>query len=256
MLSVARRSRPIPLLQAVDGRTSVRVDMCNKTGIAFVSATLSDADVRGKRVLEAGARDVNGSARPEVEALGPGEYLGVDIEEGSGVDEVCDVGELARRYGAESFDVVIATELVEHVRDWRSAFWNMKSVLRPGGSMIVTTRSRGFKIHGYPYDYWRYELDDMRVIFSDFAVEAIRTDAEAPGVFIKARKPVDWTPATLDGYSLYSVVVGKRSTDISRIAEARFKLSYHLRHAYRRLLPEHIRAPIRRILRFPQRSSH
>lgn len=37
------------------------------------------------------------------------------------------------------FDVVIAGEVLEHVMDWRSLFERFRSVLRPGGVIIVTT---------------------------------------------------------------------------------------------------------------------
>ena len=223
--------------------------MCHKTGIAFVQSALAEKDARGKAVLEVGALDVNGSVRPTVEALAPASYLGVDIEQGPGVDEVCDVTHLVDRYGSDAFDVVIASELVEHVRDWRSAFAQMKTVLRPDGVLIITTRSRGFKIHGYPYDYWRYEPEDMRVIFSDFTVDAVETDVEAPGVFVKATKPPGWQSASLDAHALYSVVTGKRCTQVTGASDALFRLRYHAHQLCRRLLPEQIRAPLKRLLR-------
>jgi SAM-dependent methyltransferase len=190
--------------------------VCNASCIAFARAQLSPDEVSGKAVLEVGAFDVNGTVRPVVEALGPATYIGVDIEQGPGVDALCDVTALRERYGESVFDVVLATELVEHVRDWRSAFANMKRVLVPGGTIMITTRSRGFPIHGYPSDYWRYEPGDMERIFADFEILAIERDPETPGVFIKARRPHDSLPvAQLDDIELFSVVSGRRTRDIS-----------------------------------------
>jgi len=65
----------------------------------------------------------------------------------------------------------------------------MKAVLKPGGLIYITTRSRGFSYHAYSHDYWRYEIEDMEKIVGDFEITALEKDWEAPGVFLKARKP-------------------------------------------------------------------
>jgi SAM-dependent methyltransferase len=178
-------------------------------------------------VLEVGALEVNGSTRPVIEALAPASYVGVDIEPGPGVDVLCDVRELNERYGENVFDIVVSTELAEHVRDWRSAFANMKRVLRPGGTILITTRSRGFPIHGHPWDYWRYEPEDMERIFADFEILTIERDPEAPGVFVKARKPQDSFPfAQLEDIELFSVVSGRRTRHLGTWAGLMFRLRF------------------------------
>jgi SAM-dependent methyltransferase len=201
--------------------------VCNASCIAFARAQLSPDDVSGRSVLEVGALDVNGSVRPVIEGFRPARYVGVDIQEGPGVDELCDVTQLTARYGEDQFDVVVSTELVEHVKDWRAAFTNMKRVLRPGGTILVTTRSRNFPIHGYPWDYWRYEPEDMQRIFADFEIVSLERDHEAPGVFIKARKPaVPTLAASLSDIALFSVAAQKRTRDISRQADMLFRLRF------------------------------
>jgi 2-polyprenyl-3-methyl-5-hydroxy-6-metoxy-1,4-benzoquinol methylase len=79
-------------------------------------------------------------------------------------------------FSPESFDVVISTELLEHVQDWRLIVNNMKSVLKTGGYMYITTCSYGFPFHAYPYDFWRYELTDMEEIFADFDIIKVKRD--------------------------------------------------------------------------------
>ena len=130
------------------------VRVCGSGVTDFVRERLGRTDIEGRSVLEVGSLDVNGSVRPDIESLKPASYLGVDIARGPRVDEICDVRHLVDRFGNESFDVVVSTELLEHVRDWKGAITNMKRVLRPGGILIVTTRSLGFPLHGYPWDYW------------------------------------------------------------------------------------------------------
>ena len=224
--------------------------MCNASCIAFARAQVAPEDVAGKTVLEVGALEVNGSVRPVIDALGPASYVGVDIVEGPGVDALCDVTVLTDRYGENAFDLVLATELVEHVRDWRAAFTNMKQVLRPGGMILVTTRSRGFAIHGYPWDYWRYEPEDMEQIFSDFEIFAIEQDPEAPGVFIKARRPSDSVKvARLDDIELFSVISGKRTPDIGPWADIAFRLRFLPARIWRRTQPVRNKLALRTRLR-------
>jgi len=186
--------------------------MCNKACLDFGKAVLAAGDVKGKAVIEVGSLDVNGSLRHDIEASGPTSYVGVDIQAGRGVDRICRVEDLITRFGRESFDVVLCTELLEHVEDWRIAIHNLKTILKPGGALLITTRSRGFEYHGYPYDFWRYEITDMRHIFADLDIEKLQSDAPEPGVFFFARKPADFAEKDLRSYALYSIVLGARSS--------------------------------------------
>src|SRR5687767_12456806 len=118
--------------------------MCSPACIAFGERRLGREDVTGKEVLEVGSLDVDGSLREVVEALGPKRYLGVDVRPGPGVDEICPAEGLVERFGPESFDVVLATDVLEHVADWKAAIGSMKHVLRPGGVALLTTVAPGF----------------------------------------------------------------------------------------------------------------
>jgi SAM-dependent methyltransferase len=182
--------------------------MCNQACLDFGHDNLTPADIRGKWVLEVGSRNINGSLRSFVESLAPASYLGVDIATGEGVDEVCDAGRLVERFRPESHDVLISTEMLSHVRDWLQAIDNFKRLLRPNGLLLVTTRSKGFPLQEAPFDFWRYEVDDMKEIFSDFVIEKLQPDPLEPGIFLKARKPVSYTARDLSGYRLYSMIAG------------------------------------------------
>jgi SAM-dependent methyltransferase len=215
--------------------------MCHASCIDFVASQLSADEIQGSDVLEVGSRDVNGSVRPVVERARPASYVGVDIEEGPGVDELCDATELVSRFGAEQFDVVLSTELLEHVRDWREAVTQMKEVLRPGGTLVITTRSRGFGVHAYPHDYWRYEPEDMQRIFGDLQIESLERDPTRPGVFMKAQKPPAFEAAHLDDVALYSIIRQERALEVTDEEAREFKPPFSVLDVLWSLLPERIR---------------
>jgi len=139
----------------------------------------------------------------------------VDIDPGPGVDVVCSAEDMQTHFGSEQFDVVLSTEMLEHVRDWRRTVAGIKWVCKPGGIIVLTTRSLGYPFHAAPHDYWRYETDDMRRIFSDFDPLSVESDLQEPGVFVSARKPLTgYVPNDLGGIELYSMVEGRRTGTI------------------------------------------
>jgi SAM-dependent methyltransferase len=229
-----------------DGANSHRGRM-NQACIEYGTTHLTSEDVRGKSVLEVGSQNVNGSLRSYVEGLGPSRYFGVDMTPGAGVDEVCSAEKLLERFGPNAFDVVISTEMLEHVRDWRAVVNNMKGVLKPGGIMLFTTRSQGFAFHAYPFDFWRYELSDVSALFDDFETLNLESDPLEPGVFFKGRKPINWRARSLDGYALYSIILRRRSLDVSEGQVKLFRLFYPARFAVATVVTQPIRRGIKRL---------
>jgi hypothetical protein len=156
----------------------------------FIENTIRPDDVTGKDVLEAGALDVNGSVRPFIEMMSPASYLATDMRAGPGVDRVC----LAEHLPPQSADLVICTEMLEHAEDWRAAMLGMTRALRPGGHLVLTTRSPGFPLHGYPSDHWRFPVETMLDIMQACGLDVLRCvpDPEQSGVFavaVQARTP-------------------------------------------------------------------
>jgi SAM-dependent methyltransferase len=216
--------------------------MCNQACLAYGERQLGDADIRGRRVIEVGARNVNGSLRGYVEGFAPAEYIGVDIEAGPGVDQVCNAEELVSRFGAERFDLVICTEMLEHVRDWRVVISNLKRLVAPGGVLLVTTRSIGFPYHAFPWDFWRYENDDMRAIFSDLEIENVESDPTAPGVFMTARRGSRLVENDLSGFELYSMVRRGRCRELNRAEELWFTSQWRVRRLASKYLPTRVKS--------------
>jgi SAM-dependent methyltransferase len=85
-------------------------------------------------------------------------YSSLDIEQNhSGtIDYVAridnELPESLIRSGA--FDLLILTEVLEHVPDWAKTFKNLAGLLKLGGYCIVTTPFF-YMLHEEPHDYWR-----------------------------------------------------------------------------------------------------
>ncbi|MFC1790348.1 class I SAM-dependent methyltransferase [Patescibacteria group bacterium] len=185
--------------------------MCNVSGVLFTVENIKPEEIRGKRVLEVGSFNVNGSLRKFFQSNHPASYLGIDLVKGPGVDLVCPVEKIVSEFGQESFDLIIATELLEHIRDWRLVINNLKSVCRSGGIILLTTRSIGFPYHGYPKDFWRYQKEDLKTIFADCQILVLKKDPLEPGVFAKIKKPLKFKPKNLSRQPLYSIILKKRT---------------------------------------------
>lgn len=221
--------------------------MCHPSCVRFGESHLCYDEIAGKAVLEVGSLDVNGSLRAYVCSMKPSAYVGVDIQRGPGVDELCDMTRLVERFGRGRFDVVICTEVLEHIRNWRKAVSNLKNVLKPGGILILTARSEGFPYHGFPSDFWRFETDDMNFIFSDMIIESNENDPEIPGVFVKARRPAEFEEKTPDDLELYSIICGRRCPDVNGFHHLTFMMRYLTRRLFTRILPRRVKTFVREI---------
>lgn len=118
-------------------------------------------------------------------------------------------------FGENSFDIVVSTEMLEHVLDWKTVVSNLKRVLKPNGQLFITTRSFGFRYHAYPYDFWRYEIDDFKNIFMDMTIVKLEKDTDAPGVLLKAIKPKDFNEKDLTDIGLYEIVLNRKMKSLS-----------------------------------------
>jgi SAM-dependent methyltransferase len=63
----------------------------------------------------------------------------VDLQDG-GAETVVD------RFGHDAFDIVVSTQVLEHLRDWRGALAQMLEVLKPGGGLYITCDSGDYSI--------------------------------------------------------------------------------------------------------------
>jgi SAM-dependent methyltransferase len=62
-----------------------------------------------------------------------------------------------------SFDMVLSTQVLEHVPEPANYVAECFRVLKPGGSLVVTTHGL-FEDHGCPYDFQRWTADGLRLL--------------------------------------------------------------------------------------------
>jgi SAM-dependent methyltransferase len=224
--------------------------MGNLTAQEFVRKNIRSDDIKDKSIIEVGSLIVNFSVRLLFESFSPTSYKGIDIAAGPGVDQICNAEDLLIDFGTENFDILISMEVLEHVKDWQRVISNFKNILRPGGKIFIGTRSRGFDYHGYPYDFWRYELDDMRKIFSDFTINFLEPDPAGHGLFLKATKPEEFKEKDLSAFRLYSVVSRRRIKSVTLLEMILVKIFFPVmlmaKSILRKIFPASFRGIIRK----------
>lgn len=180
--------------------------------LTFVIKNLRLEEIKDKDVLEVGSNNVNGTVKDDVMKLYPKSYLGIDIRGGRNVDKICNAEDIVEIFGEESFDAIISTETLEHIKDWKKTISGMKKVVKKDGIIILTTVPKGFPYHGEPYDYWRFELEDLKEIFNDCELMALDIHETSKshldndnGVFIKVKKGQQFIEKDLSKYNVYEM---------------------------------------------------
>lgn len=135
----------------------------------------------GSRVLDIGAGEC--PLRGKLEALGF-EYQSLDISQNQNgsIDYVARIdGELpGPLLCAGGFDLLVLTEVLEHVPDWRTAFQNLAKLLKPGGHCIITAPFF-YMLHEEPYDFWRPTDHALHVFAGGNGMEVVHSQRNGDG---------------------------------------------------------------------------
>lgn len=104
--------------------------------------------------------------------------VSLDLRPGPGVQVVGDAQALG--IADATFEVVLCTEVLEHLPEPQKAIDEMFRVLKPGGELLLTTRFL-FPIHDAPHDYFRYTKYGLRYLLRRFDIIELQEETDAVG---------------------------------------------------------------------------
>ena len=110
--------------------------------------------------------DVGAKGAPYLRQIPHAHYLRLDITETTNPDICCDIHSF--EWESDSFDTVIAIEILEHLYDPQRAIDRVLHVLKPGGVCIASTRFL-YRYHPDPKDYYRFTWDSLEYLFRRFS---------------------------------------------------------------------------------------
>ncbi len=130
--------------------------------------------------LEVGSKDHGSTEDLRALFAGRGLYVGVDMQDGPGVDLVLDVtgdfDQLDAALGRRRFGTIFCLSVLEHCRRPFELARNLTSLLKPGGRICISAPF-SWKFHAYPGDYWRFTPQGIELLFPDLRFDAARCAA-------------------------------------------------------------------------------
>ena len=120
-------------------------------------------------ILEVGSRDYGNTQ--DIRALFPNfKWIGVDLGDGKGVDIVLDLTEdfdiVNQKLNGIRFKTIICFSVLEHVKNPFKMCNNLSKLLVKNGIILINVPF-SWRIHGYPFDYWRFTPDGIKALFPD-----------------------------------------------------------------------------------------
>lgn len=122
--------------------------------------------INGK-VLDIGVVDVN--PRMKLRSLFDHcDYIGIDIQDEPGVDVVVNSHDMHTKFESASFDCVCCCEVFEHDDNHLKTLKNCKTLLRPGGLLILSASGPNDKPHYHPIFVGTFDVPDFERFFADY----------------------------------------------------------------------------------------
>lgn len=125
----------------------------------------------GTKVLSVGSAGEYGKHLDQVAARVGFTVTSCDIDANRNPDIVDDI--CASKIPPDSFDVVVMSSVLEHLKDPFEAARAIDRALRPGGYALLIVPFL-FPIHGRPNDYFRFTSYGLRHLFSHMRIDVLQ----------------------------------------------------------------------------------
>jgi len=130
------------------------------------------------------------------------EYITFDSVSGDNIDIVGDV--LDMPFKDSSFDTVVSTQVLEHVKKPWIMISEISRILKTGGTCILTAPFIT-PYHSDPYDYFRFTKDGMLSLFQDdFEIIECGPYGKTFMVFFESIKQVYFSPYSKNKRGIWS----------------------------------------------------
>ena len=146
------------------------------------------------RIVEIGSKNHGGigkgSTVPFRVSFPESEYVGVDLEDGPGVDVVHNIEDGLGPLEPASFDLAICCSVLEHTpRPWVLAS-NLEALVKPGGSIYIAV-PWVWRYHAYPDDYFRFSWRGVQVMFPNVEFKEMHFSTGKFGEFVRCEAEAD-----------------------------------------------------------------
>ena len=93
------------------------------------------------------------------------QYDVLNITPGPGVTIVGDI-QSCPHIPDNTYDVIVCTQVLEHVANPFLAAAELARILKPGGRLLLTVPA-AYPYHAVPRDYWRFTRDSIELLFGE-----------------------------------------------------------------------------------------
>lgn len=147
---------------------------------SFVERFLNETKQPFNKVLDVGSRSVDN--QPTLKNIfGNTSYIGLDMIKGNNVDVVLNSHNLMSKFTAESFDLIMCFDMLEHDDKFWITVENIKWALQSKGWFLVGVPSLNMGEHDYPHDYWRFMPQGVEKLLEGFENVYIEPQTDGEG---------------------------------------------------------------------------